>query len=33
MATCEQDQILNQQVIQSIVTCWEGIASIICKKG
>ena len=33
MATCEQDQILNQQVIQSIVTRSEGMASIICKKG
>ncbi|CDL62498.1 hypothetical protein [Klebsiella pneumoniae IS39] len=31
--TCEQDQTLNQQVIQSIVTRSEGMASIICKKG
>ncbi len=31
--TCERDQILNQQVIQSIVTRPSGIASIFCKKG
>ncbi|GHJ62954.1 hypothetical protein SE18013_15150 [Escherichia coli O157:H7] len=29
--TCERDQILNQQVIQSIVTRPSGIASIFAK--